>query len=335
MNLSPWKKAVLFISLALLFFLAGFYANYFFDSGIKKKWFQQRQGGYKFINPLLECEDIFDDTLPAEYKQMKKSLADEIDRLMNGSVRHISLYFRDLNNGDYYGFNEKEKFTPASLLKVPLMIAYLKSAETDPRLLDKEIVFHEKEDPVAAMGGAQTEKFLIDGQKYTIEEIIRIMIQESYNPAAYLLLENLGEEKLDKIFTELGVRLPTADEFENFMTVREYASFFRILYNATYLNKEMSEKALSILAGSKSNDGLVAGVPLELAVSHKFGVRQFEDVIQFHDCGVVYYPDNPYLICIMTRGRELDSQTEAVRKLSKKVYGIYDRMKREDRSKGE
>ncbi|MFA5187447.1 MAG: serine hydrolase [Patescibacteria group bacterium] len=335
MSLSPWKSAVVFVSLVLLSFSAGFYSGRFFDFGIKKEWFQQRQkGGYKFINPLLECEDIFDDTLPAEYKQMKKSLANEVDRLMNGSVHHISLYFRDLNNGDYYGFNEKEKFTPASLLKVPVMIAYLKLAERDPRLLDKEVVFHEKEDLVAEILGAQTGVSLVDGQKYTIEELIRIMIQESYNPAAYLLLDNIGQEELAKVFTELGLKAPVADEIENFMTVREYASFFRILYNATYLNKEMSEKALSILAGSKFGDGLVAGAPLELAVSHKFGVRQLEDVIQFHDCGVVYYPENPYLICIMTRGRELNSQTEAVRKLSKKVYGIYDRMKREGRSEG-
>ncbi len=37
--------------------------------------------------------------------------------LSAGRASHISVYFRDLNNGPWFGINEKEEFSPASLLK--------------------------------------------------------------------------------------------------------------------------------------------------------------------------------------------------------------------------
>ena len=45
--------------------------------------------------------------------------------------RKISFYYRDLNHGAWIGINENEKYTPSSLLKVTIMIAYFKEAESN------------------------------------------------------------------------------------------------------------------------------------------------------------------------------------------------------------
>jgi len=109
------------------------------------------------------------------------------------------------------------------------------------------------------------------------------------------------------------------------MNVVDYAAFFEILYNATYLNKEMSEKALAILTKSTFNYGLVGGVPIGVEVAHKFGERIFEEYKQLHDCGIIYKENNPYLLCIMTRGDMMEGDNfndlaMVIKKISEQVY---------------
>jgi hypothetical protein len=116
--------------------------------------------------------------------------------------------------------------------------------------------------------------------------------------------ENPQKLKLQaETFQELGLIDPSAKS-ENTLTTRGYASLFRLLYNASFLNAEMSDKILKWLAESDYQTGLRAGVPKGVKVANKFGERSFKGggVKQLHDCGIVYYPSNPYLICIMTRG---------------------------------
>ena len=58
-----------------------------------------------------------------------------------GKVRDVAVYFRSLSDGMWFGINENEKFSPASLLKVPVMMAYLKLAESDPDILKKKYAY--------------------------------------------------------------------------------------------------------------------------------------------------------------------------------------------------
>jgi hypothetical protein len=72
-------------------------------------------------------------------------------------------------------------------------------------------------------------------------------------------------------------------------------------------------------------DGLIAGVPSNITISHKFGERELTDekgnvVNQLHDCGIVYYPEHPYLLCIMTRGKNIDNLSRSISAISKIVY---------------
>lgn len=41
---------------------------------------------------------------------------------------------------------------------------------------------------------------------------------------------------------------------------------------------------------------------------------------QFHDCGIVYHPANPYLLCVMGRGEDFWELTKSVADVSRIVY---------------
>lgn len=62
-------------------------------------------------------------------------------------------------------------------------------------------------------------------------------------------------------------------------------------------------------------------MPASVKVAHKFGERLLEDSTrQLHDCGIVYYPENPYLICIMTHGNVYENLEKTIQDISKMVY---------------
>ncbi len=271
---------------------------------------------YEYISPLLEC-DTYESSELAWFDNKIEDKAEEL--MSNGNTTHISYYFRDLNNGIWFGINEKELFSPASLFKTPVMMSYLKQSEENPELLSKKIVFTETDKNYEKQNIKPSTEMEV-GKSYTIEEIINRMIIYSDNSALRILLRE-GDPFAYRVFYDLDVGIASNEEgLENFMSVYEYSRFFRILYNGSYLNFEKSNKALEILTKVEFRDGLVAELPPEIPVAHKFGERQFGEEKQLHDCGIVYYPEKPYLICIMTRGKDITKLPKIISELSKLTY---------------
>ena len=278
-----------------------------------------RDTGSRFTNPLLECElegSTFQRELGAYAAQLHRVIDEE---LAAGRADHVSVYFRDLNNGPWTGVNEDEKFSPASLLKVPLMMAYLKQGERDPGLLEQQATFLE-EVPGVTPNISPAEQLEV-GHTYSVDELLARMIVFSDNQAGFILLDYIDPQKLEQVYRHLGVVPPGPDVPEDYMTVKAYASFFRIMFNASYLSREMSEKALEYLSRSAFDKGLRAGVPAGIPVASKFGERGLETgVNQLHDCGIIYFPAHPYLLCVMTRGRSFDVQSSVIARLSRVTY---------------
>lgn len=280
-----------------------------------------RQSGYALTNPLLECE-IGDETAFQEIRPFRDKLQTLVDRdIKLGNASHISVYFRDLNNGPWIGINEKESFSPSSLLKVPLMMAILQMAEKNPAILQEKLVYTGTEDKDASQNIQPTQQ-LIPQTPYSYQTLLERMISSSDNNAAMLLSQSITGDEYLRPYEELGLPLPLLQNGEYYIRVKDYATFFRVLFNASYLTRDNSVKALSYLLKSEFKEGLVAGVPDTIPVAHKFGERIWDDTKehQMHDCGIVYYPGYPYLLCVMTRGTDFDQLRYTIRGISKFVY---------------
>ena len=277
-------------------------------------------GAYKLINPLYECNNR-ESYGVKEFSDLENILNNTIDKITSkNSVTRVSVYFRDLNNGPWFGINEKDDFAPSSLLKLPVMMAYFKNAQDDPSILTKLIKYNA--DPKGLI--AQNFKpniSLEKGKSYTVEYLIERMIEGSDNVALGLLEDNIAGADVDKVTQDLGIPTATINTPNDFMNVRNYSGLFRVLFNSSYLNRNYSEKALEILSKSEFQDGLVKEIPSNIVVSHKFGERnQAGGLHQLHDCGIVYYPKRPYLICIMTKGQDFSDLVSTIDQISKKVY---------------
>lgn len=268
--------------------------------------------GYAFTNPLLECENN-GSFAKQKYLPFEKEIIARIEKeiIEKNPDTHLSVYFRNLNNGPWFGIAEDEAFLPASLMKVTLMMNYLKWWDEDKSILSREVEIPKEWEVINQL--IPPKNSLIPGNTYTISEMLYNLIVYSDNMAARWLLATLPYDRQMQLFRDLSIPLPewSADYS---ITVKEYASFFRILYNASYLSQEASEAWLNLLSQSVFRDGIVAWVPSDIRIAHKFGEREFSDENgvtknQFHDCGIIYHPTYPYLLCIMTRTETEDINT--------------------------
>lgn len=282
---------------------------------------QIREGGGVYTNPLLEC-DVAAGTIDAPKARFERQLKTEVDQILSeGRAKEVAVYYRDLNNGPAFGINQSEEFFPASLLKVPLMMAFLKRAENNKEFLDRKIDYKKSEDPSMATQIIAPEKSLKDGESYSIQTLIEYMIWYSDNSALGALFPLIPQKEYSDLFKRLGINNVDLNNAETKLSVVEYSTFFRVLFNASYLNVEESEKALELLTKSVFANGLRAGVPDSIKVAHKFGERDFGDgYYQLHDCGIVYVPNKPYLLCVMTRGTNQKEIEKVIADISELSY---------------
>lgn len=283
-----------------------------------KKEFTNPGLNYEYGESIMDNKDINLETYLQKFIQNKK---------YNNETTHVSVYYRNLNNGNWFGIKEQELFSPASLMKTPLLLVYLKKIEQDPSIWNKKILY--TEDPMEAMyrQNIQPEKTLVDRQEYTIRELMEYMIVYSDNKASVLLEKNINLEDYKKAFTENEILFPEIIDgnFDNNLKVIDYARFFRVLFNASYVNKELSNYALWLLTQVDFTKWLVAGVDNTTKIAHKFGERGIiwqngTEEKQLHDCGIVYYPEHPYILCVMTRGYDLVKLEEIVSTVSRSIY---------------
>jgi beta-lactamase class A len=276
---------------------------------------------YSFINPLIYSrtkKEFFEE----EYKGLVATLGTKIDNFKKqGTATDISVYFRDLNSGHWTGINENDKFDPASLLKVVLLVTYLKESLTHPEILAKELYYP---------GADETGQYYKESEKltignHTVLDLIKAMIVQSDNTAKKILTDN-ATKQFDETYKDFRLPLPSTPSSDDYMSARSYSVIFRSLYNSTYLPWNFSEQTLSLLSVTAFDKGIVAGVPEGTKVSHKFGERTYEEANggvekrELHDCGIVYYPNHPYLVCVMTRGKEFSGLEKVISDISSTIY---------------
>jgi beta-lactamase class A len=281
-----------------------------------------RQEGYRFISPLLRC-DIPTSASTKTMKDLSQKIKNNINEsISTNNAENVSVYFRDVHSSEWFVLNENDTYAPASLLKVPIMMAVYKRSQSHPEILTKEIKFDGGSDNYGQK--YQTQNELQEGKSYTGNELVEHMVIESDNTAKNILLASMSPEEQSRVFDELKVEI--LHDAEEFITVQNYSIFFRALYSAIYLGPELSEKALELLTKSSFKDGIVAGVPQGVLVAHKFGERDGQEGSpeQLHDCGIVYHPNNPYILCIMTKGNSFEKLANVIKSISATTYNQVD-----------
>jgi beta-lactamase class A len=318
------RIAFIILTVALAAGLIGWYAHGQYELPKSHEAVQIRENSakYHYINPLLYTNNPEQDP---EYTPLKKLLDTyTANAKRDGLADSISVYFRDLDHGYWTGIDEDTTYIPASLLKVFVMISYLKEAESTPAIISRKLSYTAEVDP----GQYYKPEHPLGTGSYTIRELINEMITNSDNAALNLLLNKGSNQTFTEAYTALQLPPVPANSKDvvDYMSPKSYSALFRILYNASYLSRTASDNALKLLSETTFNNGLVAGVPTGLTVAHKFGehsvLAQDNSVYsrELHDCGIVYLPKNPYFLCVMTKGAEFPKLEQVISSISKITY---------------
>ena len=334
----------LFVSAIIFSFISGAVFAYFFPSafalnpiGIVST--ELRGKGYRYISPLLECDisDVNISKIPrgGVIKTLETSLEADIENLVSeGKLKRASVYFRDLNNGPIMRIRSDENYSAASLLKIAIMMTAYKKAESDPGVMDKCVYFKDEISKMNIRTDLATQELGLkaydfkSGKCYKLEELIDIMITESDNSAKNMAFSLFDENDYTRTIDELGIQINKNDQGDDLVSSIGMAAFFRVLYNSTYLKEATSENALGKMIRAHFKSGIAAGVPSGIEVANKFGDRSFmnESQRQLHDCGIVYFPGNPYILCVMTEGESFEDQKEIIKNISAKTYEAMSRI---------
>ena len=273
---------------------------------------------YHFTNPLLFYKSEQD----IRYAPLKVDISKYITASKgDGNAENVSVYLRNMNTGEWTGINESDTYEPASMLKVTTMIAYFKRSSERPGILDQKLAFtptNNLEETYRATDHPRP-------GAYSVSDLIYNMIVYSDN-GALDSLATLDDGHTAEVFRLFELPIPTSTVTTDYMSARAYSRIFRVLYDSTYLPWDLSERALSLLSKTTFTQGIVAGVPAGTVVSHKFGERTLVSETgvvsarELHDCGIVYKNNDPYFLCVMTRGSDFPKLQKIIADISRMTY---------------
>jgi beta-lactamase class A len=271
---------------------------------------------YKWIKPLAFVEFTKEDTL------LKKIKADVIDYLesekQKGDITTASAYIRNLNRHQDARINPSEVYFPGSLMKIPILITYLKLSEKNPAILSQKLTYKL---PYSNLPQQNIQSIGIKlGETYSVKDLMKYMIEYSDNNATALLSENIPFEKIAHVFSDLQLPYPDQTKPDYSLTLKDYSRFFRVLFNASYLSWENSEFALDLLTKTDYKTGIMTGIDKGVTVAHKFGERNSDGIQQLHEVGIVYLKERPYLIGVMTKGNNIKKMEQVLGTVSKIVF---------------
>lgn len=276
-----------------------------------EKWHKE----HRLISENIgKSQGDIDNPAVLQYADLKPQLETIISGLEQS--RKIGIFVQDISTGGWLGINEKEEFVPASLFKIPIAMAILKKSERGE--IDLRNALDLTADKISSESSDLSQQPV--GTKLTYLELLRKLVMHSDNTAKNMLLGKLSNEEINSIFAHIGLQNPYLNNNIIYVSPRDYTRIFKSLYYSTFLTPEDSEKILDLATDTTFEALISSGVPPEVQVTHKFGICNN----CLHDCGIVYHPQNPYFICVMTKDIDLMTAKNLINKISYATYKFVD-----------
>lgn len=238
-------------------------------------------------------------------------LRKELKTVTKDYGQSFSVYFEYLPTGISIGINDRTEFYGASLIKVPLAMAFLNSYHKRGLSLEEKVVIR-KEEINKGFGDLWKKG---EGAEIKLIDALKLALTESDNTAAEILVSRVPKEDYDDVYQNLDIEI-NEDDGQVILTTKGYSSILKALYFASALNKDDSEYILDLLTQNKFRNKLLAPIPEEIPVAHKDGVY-FGNLYQ--DCGIVYVPRRPYILCMASQSKENEA-VQRMKEISEIVY---------------
>jgi beta-lactamase class A len=245
------------------------------------------------------------------------ALESRLDKAAVVSRGLVGIYVQALDGGAVAATNADRSFPAASLFKLPIMVEVLTQQELH-RLDPDEPLEIRPEDWTDGSGVLQARV----GDRLPVRELLRLMIQESDNIAALVLLNAVGADDVNATLDKLGmsgtrvVDRRTGEEGDNVTTARDMGTLMAAIGSGQLIDADVSEAALKLLEAKQSESWLTDGLPWWVKVAHKWGDLPGAR----NDAGVVFTPRGNYVAVVLTEDAPPDEAAQAIARTSAAAY---------------
>lgn len=259
----------------------------------------------------------------------------KLERAVQDFNGMMGVYAQDTSNPENKVFvNEKIIFPTASSIKVAILIEFFRKAEQGIVDLLEPLTLNDEH--IAAGSGVLQE--LHPGEvTMPLIDYATLMITVSDNIGTNIMIDTAGMADVNKMLRGLGLvetKLQrkmidwraAAEGRENISTPEEMATLMDCLYHRRGLSEYVCSNTIEILKKPKMGS-IRESVPDDIPVANKTGTLSGV----MCDNGIVYLPEKPYVISVMTKHTPLSDfrnreTAAAVRAVTKTVHDYFEEM---------
>ena len=232
-----------------------------------------------------------------------------------------SVFVWDFNSGKYVNLNAETPYPAASIIKLPVLVSLFKSTELEATNLYDDMVLTD----YYRSSGSGHMQYNQAGSKYTVDNLAKLMMQDSDNTATNMLISKLGSmnavnadiRKWGLQSTYIKTWLP--DLFgTNTTSAKDIAKILCNLDNPAFLNVNSRSYIYDYMSHIKNNGLIPKGLPEGTPFVHKTG-----DIgTMLGDAGIVHMPNgNRYAVVIMVKRPHNSPQAVSyIQQASKIIY---------------
>ncbi len=251
-------------------------------------------------------------------------LRKRIESIIDSTEANVGVAIKDLNNQDVILINKERIFPSASLIKLFILTEVCRQVKEDKIKLSKEITLTDK----VKVDGDGILKELNSGHKFTIEELLTLMIILSDNTATNIIIDLIGMEAINNLIKSLGFNSTILQRKmmdseavkankENYTNANDTLNLLDLLYRGELIDEESSAFMIDILKRQQVKGRLDLYLSEDVPIAHKTGDLDYLE----HDVGIVYLQNNPYIICVLTDENVSNKDgRDIIGKISKIVY---------------
>jgi beta-lactamase class A len=236
-----------------------------------------------------------------------------VERISSEDICY-SFFIKDLCTGESYSHNEHEVVSSASTIKLPVMAEVMSQVKGGMLSLGQRITVK-----AADKVDYSILQLLETGNTYSLLDVVKLMIIQSDNTAANILIDLVGMDAVNRNIEQQGMKdtrlqrrmldfAAKSEGRDNFTSAYDMALFLERLYNGKVVDNTYDALMVEVMKQQLDRSMVYVDIPDDVVVAHKTGDLDRSN----HDVGIFYTPKGDFIFSMLTWNAQSNNHSRKV-----------------------